>query len=261
MKSLTQVWFIIAISCFTLMVAAFKTAGRLGLFVAFILNLFALYLLFHKNILRFFKEIDLFEIRGQDPTGFKNLVLKAAREFGFSSVRIFTTHKNCPPLIWKDLNWFDQKLNVHIVLNSETLKNLDPTEQQILVYFLLSHAKQRSMIRRKILFSLYVLVSWASPIFCPLFNALGRTMGLHKEILRADMNTLLNLELQTKIQNHDFALFMRKFHALKNHSDSSGRFNGLYFFALTTQTKHSIYKLNFQPNIYLRQKQIAKFAV
>ncbi len=259
MKSLTQVWFIIAISCFILMIIAFKTAGRLGLFVAFIFNLFALYLLFHRNIIRFFKHIDLTEIRGQDPTGFKNLILKAAHEFGFSEIRLFTTSHNCPPLIWKDLNWLDQKQNIYIVLNSEALRNLNLTEQQILVYFLLSHAKQRSMIRRKVLFTMYALVSWASPLFSPVFNALGRVLGLHKEVMRADMNTLLNLELQTNIQNHDFALFMRKFHALKNHTDHS--FKALYFFSLTTQTKNSIYKLNFQPNIYSRQKQIAKFAV
>lgn len=259
MKSLTQVWFIIALSCFSLMIVAFKAAGRLGLFVAFILNLLALYLLFHKNILRFFNEINLTEIKGQDVTGFKNLVLKAAREFGFNSIRLFTTPENCPPLIWKDLNWFDQKQNIYIVINSETLQSLNTTEQQILVYFLLSHAKQRSMIRRKILFTLYALISWASPIFAPLFNALGRILGMHQEIMRGDMNTLLNLELQTNIHSHDFALFLRKFHSLKNHTDH--KFKALYFFSLTTQTKNSIYKLNFQPNIYFRQKQIAKFAI
>ncbi len=259
MKSLTQVWFIIAISCFTLMIIAFKIAGRLGLFIAFAFVITALYLLFHKNILRFFKEIDLTEIKGQDVTGFKNLVLKAAHEFGVSSIRIFTTAKNCPPLIWKDLNWLDQRQNIYIVLNSETLKKLNTTEQQILVYFLLSHAKQRSMIRRKVLFTLYVLISWASPIFAPLFNALGRILGMHQEVMRGDMNTLLNLELQTNINSHDFSLFLRKFHALKHHTDH--RFKALYFFSLTTQTKNSIYKLNFQPNIYFRQKQIAKFAV
>lgn len=250
MKTLTQVWLICSASCFIFLILGFQVGGRLGLLIAFLLCLVLLYLIFHKGLKIFIERTKAQEILGNDPHKLTGLFKQHALTYGFRKVRLFVTDKPTPPLVWPE---FSNQLVVF--LNSQTLEQLTPAEKKLFVHMLLSHGFLQSKLTRKTLGLIYISLTPLDKVFAPIFNALAYSLGLSKEIYKADLKALS----VSQAQNFEFGLLLHKLHHLKSHNDKI--FEGTYFFSILSKINPKLYNLKFHPNVTHREKNLLGWVV
>jgi hypothetical protein len=250
MKTLTQVWLICAASCLIFLILGFHFGGRLGLLCAFLLCLVLLYLIFHKGLKNFIERTRAQEILGNDPYKLTGLFKQHALAYGFRQVRLFVTDRPTPPLVWPE---FSNQLIVF--LNRQTLEQLTTTEKKIFAHMLLSHGCLHSKLTRKTLGLIFIALSPLEKVFAPLFNLAAYTLGLSKEIYKADLKALT----VSQAQHFEFGLLLHKLHHLESHNDKI--FEGTYFFSILSKINPKLYNLKFHPNVTSREKNLLGYFV
>lgn len=250
MKTLTQVWLICATSCFIFLILGFQVAGRLGLFISFLLCIALLYLIFHKGLKIFIERTRANEIIGNDPYKLTGLFKQHSLAYGFREVKFFVTDRPTPPLVWPE---FSNQLVVFV--NAQSLEQLTATEKKIFVHLLLSHGFLHSKLLRKTMGLIYISLSPFNKIFAPLFNFLGWSLGLSKEIYKADLKALT----LSQASHFEFGLLLHKLHYLQTHNDKI--FEGTYFFSILSKINPKLYNLKFHPNVTYREKNILGYEV
>lgn len=219
MKTLTQVWLVSAASCFIILVIGFQMGGRIGLFVAFLISLLFLYLIFYKGLLIFIKKTKAHEVTGNDLHYFAPLLKDLAHHYSFKKIRLFISQSHTPPLVWPELH--DQLI---VFINGETLSQLNNSEKKIFAHLVLSHGQIQSKLARRFLGLLFISTYPIEKIFAPFFNLIGYLLGLNKEIYTADLKALT----LSQTSHFEFGLFLHKLHFLNYHTQNI--FEGTYFF-------------------------------
>jgi hypothetical protein len=250
MRTLTQVWLIVATSCLFFLILGFHFGGRLGLLIAFVMSLFFFYLLFDRGLKILMQKTRAHEVKGKDTTQFMPLLQKSALQYEFKKVRLFTTQHPTPPLVWPEFS-----NQVVVFMNATTLTHLSESEKKILVHILLSHGFTQSRLMRKVLGLMYISLAPVNNFFSPFFNVLGYLFGLSKEIYKADLKALTT----SGITQFEFGLLMHKLHYLSMHTDKI--FEGTYFFSILSKNKPRILNLKFHPSIDKREKNILGYSI
>ena len=247
---MTQVWLICATSCFMLLILGFEIAGRLGLFISFLVCLILLYLIFYKGLKIFIERTKAKEILGNEPYHLAPLFEKHALAYGFRDVRLFVTPNHTPPLVWPEFS-----NHLVVFLNQNTLENLTSTEKKLLVHMLLGHGFLQSKLTRKTLGLTFMSLTPFEKLFAPFFNGLAYILGLSKEIYKADLKALT----VSQSSHFEFGLLLHKLHYLNPHTHQI--FEGTYFFSILSKINPKLYNLKFHPNISSREKNILGYTL
>ena len=249
MNTLTQVWVFSIALCSVILVSSFKLAGRLGLFMGFILSLILIYLLLHKGLQLFLDQIKTKLHQGSDPTGFNQQILRNISKYDIEKYFLHYTMELTHPLVWKNF-----KNDIHVVLNKDMVEALDDDEKFILVHLILSHATEHSKLRRRFFSIIYLSLRPISRWLSPVFNGLAALAKIKKQIFKADLMALKNSNSLTPEQRNDFSLFLRKLHNLKFHQIKYHR--GENYFSILSTHSTSQFNLKLCPSLDLRLKNL-----
>ncbi len=249
MNTLTQVWVFSIALCSVILVCSFKLAGRLGLFVGFIVSLVLIYLLLHKGLQLFLEQIKSKLHSGSDPTGFNQLILRYISKYQFEKYFLHYTTELSHPLVWRDF-----KNDIHFVLNKNMVESLDPEEKIILAHLMLSHGTEHSKLRRRFFSIIYLSLRPVSRWLSPLFNGISELMNLKKEIFKADLLALKKSNSITPEQRNDFSLFLRKLHNLNFHQTKYKR--GENYFSILSTSSSAVLNLKLTPRLDIRLKNL-----
>lgn len=249
MNTLTQVWVFSIALCSVILVSSFKMAGRLGLFMGFVLSLILIYLLLHKGLKLFLDQSQAELQKGSDPTGFNQLLQLHKSKYVIEKYFLHYTTQNSHPLVWQNF-----KNELHLVLNKSMVERLELDEKILLAHLMLSHGSQHSKLRRRFFSIIYLALLPISSVLTPLFNTLAELFKLKNQILNADLMALKNSDSKTATKIIDFSLFLRKLHYLSFHHIEYLRGEN-YFSILSNSSPHS-FKLNLAPPLDLRLKKL-----
>jgi hypothetical protein len=249
MNTLTQVWVLSIALCSVILVSTFKLAGRLGLFVGFILSLVVIYLLLHKGLKLFLDQINSKLHKGSDPTGFNQLIFRCLQNYPIQQYYLHYTTEPTHPLVWRNF-----KNDIHLVVNKDMVENLDSDEKIILAHLLLSHGSVHSNLDRRLFSILFLSLRPISRFLAPLFNSFGVMLKFKKQIFKADLLALKNSNSLTPDMRNDFSLFLRKLHNYKFHRLKYYR--GENFFSILSTSSPSFFSLRLTPSLDVRLKNL-----
>lgn len=249
MNTLTQVWVFSIALCSFILVISFKLAGRLGLFIGFILSLVLLYLLLHKGLQVLLDQIKAKLHKGSDPTGLNQLLLTYQNQYPIKKYYLHFTDAKSQPLVWRNLS--DE---LHIILNKSMVENLDADEKKILAHLVLSHGTHQSKLRRRLLSILYLALNPFSRVLSPVFNFSSQMLKLQKQIFKADLMALKSSNCLSPEKMMDFSLFLRKLHNLKFHQMNYVR--GENYFSILSTSQNGHFHLKLCPPLDQRLKNL-----
>lgn len=249
MNTLTQVWVFSVAICSIILISAFKFAGRLGLFIGFIVSLVLIFLLLHKGLQLFLDQIKAALHKGSDPTGFNQLLLKHKSKYFIQKYFLHYSDEPTHPMVWKN---FQNEL--HIVLNKPMVEGLDIDEKNLLAHLMLSHGSQQTKLRRRFFSIIYLALRPVSTFLSPIFNLCGRIFRLQKQIFKADLMALKMSESINVAKINDFSLFLRKLHNLKFHKTRYRR--GENYFSILSTSTNNLFRLQLCPTLETRVTNI-----
>lgn len=241
MRTLTQVWVFFVTLTVTFLFIGFHFYGRLGLFVAFLTSVLLMYITLHKGLWFFRRHLEFREVLGSDPTGFLNALNQNKFQYGLNAIHLYTTSDLVPPLVWKD-----HPRTGFFIVHEDLFNHLSPTEKNILVHFLLSHAKVRPTFRPR-LFSIFEFGFLKLQfLLSPLMGLLAFSLGSSRYLLKSDLMALTNSE----VGHLEFGYFLKKLHDLSFHRAKN--INGAEYFSTLTSAHHTIWKSFGQPSLQRR---------
>lgn len=249
MNTLTEVWVFSIAICSIILVSSFKMAGRLGLFIGFLISLVFIYLLLHKGLKLFLDQIKSELHKGSDPTGFNQLISQNITQYPIHKYYLHYTNERSHPLVWRDF-----KNEAHFVVNKNMVELLDSEEKFILVHLLLSHGTEHSKLRRRFFSIIYLSLHPVSRWLSPIFNTMAGFINLKKQIFKADLLALKNSNSLTPEQRNDFSLFLRKIHNLNFHQTKYHR--GENYFSILSTSQASSFNLKLSPSLDIRLKNL-----
>ncbi len=249
MRTLTQVWVFFVSLTLTLLIVGFQLKGRLGLFLSFLLSLFLIYIILHRGVLLFQKQLSYKEVLGSDTTGFLNLLNSVKGHYQLGPLHLFFSPDATAPLVWRDYPDLG-----FIVLNENLLQHLSQSEKNILVHFLLSHLKVRPTFRPR-LFSVFEMgFLHLQFIFAPIMSFIATFFRYPKFYLQADLLSLQN----SKVSSYEFGYFLKKLHDFEFHRSKTLR--GAEYFSVLTAANHTWLKSFGQPSLNKRFLTVMGFA-
>lgn len=252
MKTLTQVWLTLVIISFFNLILGFQLAGRIGLFVALLVNLFFIYMILHRGLEIFKKLTKASLVLGSDMTGFKNVLDSLKELYGFSQIELYTTTVQGSPLVWSELS---KKLVVFI--HEKNLTQLATQEKILLAHLVLAHGQNHTALNRRLIGLLYVSLqnSFLQTLLNPFFNILATAAGLKREWFWGDNQALK----MSQAPPQDLGLLLHKLHYLTYNQNYS--FYGAEFFSILSNHSSQLYKLKIHPKLPLREKQLMGFSL
>ncbi len=248
MRTLTQVWVFFVSLTLTLLIVGFQLNGRLGLFLSFILSLFLIYIILHRGVLLFQKQLSYKELVGSDTTGFLKLLNSFKDHYKLGPLHLFFSSDATAPLVWRD--YPDQGF---IVLHESTLQHLTTSEKNILAHFLLAHLKLRPTFRARLLSVFEMGFLHMQFLFAPLMSFFATLFRYPKFYLQADLLSLQN----SRASNYEFGYFLKKLHDLDFHR--SKKLRGAEYFSVLTAANHSWLKNFGQPSLNKRYLTVMGF--
>jgi hypothetical protein len=250
MRTLTQVWVFFIALTFLFLLLGFQLAGRLGLFVAFLISLFLVYATLHRGIRLFKRKLNAQDFSGNDITGFLTEIQNNKLKFGFRKIHVYKTLHSTPPLIWRS-----RRSEGHLIVNSKLLDNLNEVEVKLLSIFLLSHLQTRSFLITPIL----------SVINQSFFNFNIFSIGLShvanfffktkKDVLDAD----LNFRNMVDYSHFEAGYFVNKLHQFEFHQTPKQL--GTEYFSVLSLKKQGFYRHYGLPDLNLRLQKIMGFNI
>ena len=249
MRTLTQVWVFFLSLTFLFLLLGFHLAGRVGLFVAFLISLLLVYATLQRGLNLFRKKLNAQDYTGNDPSGFLTEIQKNKLKFGFKKIYVYHTEHNTPPLIWK--NKPDEG---HLVLNNNLLQNLNPNEIKLLSSLLLSHLENRSFLITPILsvinqslLNLGMISSAISFIFVTAFRT-------QKDILKSDKK----FKLMSDASNYEIGYFINRLHSFEFNQNKKSI--GTEYFSVLS-IRNSLLNQYGIPDLNFRLKNIMGFSI
>ena len=249
MRTLTQVWVFIVTLTITLLIIGFQLKGRVGLFLGFLFSLFLIYIILHRGVLLFQKQLSYKELLGADTTGFLKLLHSVKDQYSLGKIHLFFSNDATPPLVWKDFPDAN-----YIVIHENLLDHLTESEKFILAHFLLAHLKLRPTFRPR-LFSVFEMgFLHLQFLFSPVMSLLATLLQYPKFYLQAD---LLCLQ-KSHISNYDFGYFLKKMHDFNFHRSKVLR--GAEYFSVLTAANHTNLSNFGQPSLHKRYLTVMGFS-
>ncbi len=241
MRTLTQVWVFFISLTITLLIIGFQLRGRLGLFLSFLFSLFLIYIILHRGVLLFQKQLLYKEVIGSDNTGFLKSLNLLKDNYQIDKIHLFFSGDPTPPLVWRDY-----PNSGFIVIHEQLLKHLNEKELVILLHFLLSHLKSRPTFRPRI-FSIFEMgFLHLQFLFVPLISMIATMLRYPRFYLQADLLGLQN----SHASNYEFGYFLKKMHEFKFHHAKHLR--GAEYFSTLTATNHNWLQNFGQPSLHKR---------
>lgn len=248
MRTLTQVWvFFVSLTLF-LLLAGFQFAGRRGLLFAFLISLALIYATLHRGLALFKKHLNIKEWDGNDATGFAGTLQSLKRDYRLSHVMLHFTANPSPPLVWK--NSPDEG---HVLINSNLIEHLNPSERKLLAHFLLAHLNERSFLMPRVL-SIFEQGFWGlNYLFGPFVTLFAFIMRIPYQLLRADMKAMQKAQVSV----FEMGYFLHKIHHFQFHKTKS--LKGGEFFSTLTITNQSRWRSHGLPNLKKRLINVMGF--
>lgn len=248
MRTLTQVWVFFITLTITLLLIGFQLKGRLGLFLSFLFSLFLIYIILHRGVLLFQKQLAYTELIGSDTTGFFKVLNSLKEQYQIGRIHLFLSSDRTPPLVWKD--YPDSGF---IVIHEKLLSHLNDFEKNILAHFLLAHLKLRPTFRPRLLSVFEMGFLHLQFIFAPLMSLVATTLQYPKFYLQSDLLSLQN----SRASNYEFGYFLKKMHDFEFHRSLTLR--GAEYFSALTAMNHSWLKNFGQPSLTKRYLTVMGF--
>jgi hypothetical protein len=250
MRTLTQVWVFFITLTFLFLLLGFQLAGRLGLFIAFLISLLLVYATLHRGIRLFKRKLNVQEFSGNDASGFLNEIQNNKLKFGFRKINVYKTLHPTPPLIWRS-----GSSEGHLILNSNLIDNLGEVEIKLLSIFLLSHLQKRSFLIAPILsvinqsfFNFNILSFLLSHVAHFFFKT-------RKDVLSADIKFRNTIDYS----QFEAGYFVNKLHQFEFHQTTQQL--GTEYFSVLSVKKQGLYGHYGIPDLNLRLQQIMGFYI
>ena len=238
MRTLTQVWVFFISLTLILLIVGFQFKGRLGLFLSFLFSLFLIYIILHRGVLLFQKQLTYTEVLGSDATGFLKTLNSLKTQYDIGKIQLFFAESNTPPLVWRDY----PNLGL-IVVHKHLFNHLTDKEKNLLAHFLLSHLKLRPTFRPR-LFSVFEMgFLHLQFLFIPIISFFAWVLKYPKVYLQSDLLSLQN----SHINSYEFGYFLKKLHDFDFHQTKN--LKGAEYFSVLTATNHSWLKNFGQPSL------------
>lgn len=250
MHTLTQVWVFFIALTFSFLFFGFRLGGRVGLFIAVLISSFLAYAALHRGIRLFRNKFRAKEFVGNDASGFLQLIKSTKDDFGFSSVCVYQTDFNTPPLIWKS-----RPSEGHIILNKELLSNLTPDEIKLLARLVMSHLEKRSFLITPILSVINQSLSNFNLFSVFISSFVTFVFRTKNDILKADAK-FRNISDTTYLDSGYFLNKLHHFEFNQNHKQLGSE----YFSVLSLKNNNFLNQYGL-PSLELRLKKIMGFTI
>lgn len=248
MRTLAQVWVFFVGITLVLLVIGFQLGSRLGLFIAFAINLLLIYATLHRGLALFKKHLNVKELTGNDTTGFIQLIEKLSPEYGMKKVYLNLSVENSPPLVWKTT-----KDSGYIMLHQNLLAHLNLNEKTMLAHLMLSHLKQKTILIPRLLSIFEQGFLGLNYLLAPLVTLLTFLIRQQSKILKADHEAML----LAGFSNYEMGYFLHKLHHFQFHKAQS--LKGAEFFSAITVSNWSFWKSYGLPSLNLRLIKLMGF--
>lgn len=250
MRTLTQVWVFFLTLTFLFLLLGFQLAGRLGLFIAFVVSLLLVYATLHRGVRLFKKKLNARIFKGNDSTGFLTQINSQKLKFGLRKIFIYRTEYPTPPLVWKN-----RSTEGHILINQQLIDNLHPREIRLLALLLLSHLEKRS-------FQITPILSVINQSFLGLkiFSALiskvvAFLFGIKRDVLSSDAR----FKVAAETSDYEIGFFLNKLHNFEFHQNKKQL--GTEYFSVLSLKKFNFFDQYGIPSLKQRLEKIMGFAI
>ena len=241
MRTLTQVWVFLISLTITLLIVGFQLKGRLGLFLSFLFSLFLIYIILHRGVLLFQKQLTYTEVLGSDTTGFLKILNSLKDQYRIGKIHLFFSENKTAPLVWRDY----PNLGL-IVVHEHLISHLNEKEINLLAHFLLSHLKMRPAFRPR-LFSVFEMgFLHLQFLFIPVISFIAFLLRYPRFYLQSDLLSLQN----SHASSFEFGYFLKKLHDFDFHQSKS--LSGTEYFSVLTAANHTWLKSFGQPSLNKR---------
>lgn len=238
---MTQVWVFFVGLTLLLLITGFHFGGRLGLFMAFLLSLFFLYLVLKKGLWIFTRHFAYKKASGSDAHGLLNILNDLKYQYGFQEITLFYTLERTSPLVWRE-----SKTHCNILLCEQLAQILTPHEKIILCHLMLSHLENRSAFLSRFFSTVYQSFGYLRFLASPLLSFLAWFSGYTRSNLKADYQAMKN----ASVSEYDFGYFLNKLHRLDFHSNAKS--TGAEYFSILTPTHRTYWHTNGLPSLKQR---------
>lgn len=250
MRTLTQVWVFFLVLIFLLLVTGFEVAGRLGLFISFLLSLYLVGATLRSGLQLFQKKLKSFPLKGHDQSNFLHEIEKNKLRFGFKNIHVHLSPEPSEPLIWKSAD------NEAFILLSEPLLNILNREQcSLLALLCLSHLEKRQLLLPSLLSVLLQSPLYYTGLPSLLSFALTHLFRVPQQVLEADQQFMTLSGKST----YDVGFFIHKLHKLDCNNGQSRR-RGVECFSVLSQSSISVRAAGL-PSLQKRTTQLIGFAL
>lgn len=248
MRTLTQVWvFFVSLTLF-LLLTGFQLAGRRGLLFAFLVSLVLIYATLHRGLALFKKHLNVKEWDGNDPTGLANTLQALKQEYGLSRVMLHFSSNPSPPLVWKN-----SPQEGHVMVHTNLVAHLNPSERKLLAHFLLAHLNERSFLMPRVL-SIFEQGFWGlNYLMAPFATFFTFVMRIPTQLLKADLKAMQ----KSQVSVFEMGYFLHKIHQFQFHKTKSLR--GGEFFSTLTMTNQSRWRSHGLPDLKKRLINVMGF--
>lgn len=250
MRTLTQVWVFFVTLTFLFLLLGFQLAGRLGLFIAFIVSLFIVYATLHRGVRLFKKKLNAHLFSGNDSTGFLTEINSHKLKFGLRKIHVYRTDSHTPPLVWRS-----RPTEGHLLINQQLIENLTAREIRLLSLLLLSHLEKRSFLITPVLsvinqsfFTLNIFSTIISKIVAFVFK-------IKRDVLTADAK----FKSQAEASDYELGFFLNKLHNFEFHQNKKQL--GTEYFSVLSLKKFNFFDQYGIPSLKQRLEKIMGFAI
>ncbi len=250
MRTLTQVWVFFLTLTFLFLLLGFQLAGRLGLFIAFIVSLFIVYATLHRGVRLFKKKLNAQLFSGNDSSGFLTELNAQKLKFGLRKIHVYRTGFQTPPLVWRS-----RSTEGHLLINQQLLDNLNAREIRLLSLLLLSHLEKRSFLITPIL-SVINQSFYGLNIFSALLSKTAAFLfKIKRDVLTADAK----FKSQADASDYELGFFLNKLHNFEFHHYKKQL--GTEYFSVLSLKKFNFFDQYGIPSLKLRLEKIMGFAI